>query len=242
MRNLTIILILLVSLLFSQENRLPLVQNKPQNQKLMKCDPVIHSPLEKQASHSFSPNMQLRGANKNDLIKPFYEMKEPGFLFLENASHRRKFPDRRNNPSFPSNDYPSPWEMGSFDSHSPTQPDWIENSSGSVQVAWIRHYGSGLVFSDDIATDITVDDSGNVYITGYSLKPPNENDYITVKYNSAGKEKWTVRYDAGGYDKALAITIDRSGNVYVTGESYDTFTGYDYATVKYNSSGIELCG
>jgi hypothetical protein len=54
-------------------------------------------------------------------------------------------------------------------------------------------------------------------------------------------EAWAARYNGPGndYDGAVAIVLDSSGNVYVTGESVSSPTGADYLTIKYNSSGQE---
>src|SRR5512146_2253357 len=53
---------------------------------------------------------------------------------------------------------------------------------------------------------------------------------------------WISKYNGPGnnYDEATGIAVDGEGNVYVTGYSFgsDT-TGNDYATVKYNSDGVE---
>jgi hypothetical protein len=87
---------------------------------------------------------------------------------------------------------------------------------------------------------ITVDASGNVYVTGGSGFIDSGFDYLTIKYNSAGQELWGVRYGGGDAfrdDIATAIAVDGLGNVYVTGTSFVSATGFDYATVKYDSSG-----
>src|SRR5690348_1376291 len=52
-------------------------------------------------------------------------------------------------------------------------------------------------------------------------------------------QEWVARYggQANDYDGGVAIVLDSSGNVYVTGESVGVETGADYLTIKYNSSG-----
>ncbi|MEO0083819.1 MAG: SBBP repeat-containing protein, partial [candidate division WOR-3 bacterium] len=112
------------------------------------------------------------------------------------------------------------------------------NSSG--QVEWVARY-NGPGNSYDCAYAIAVDGLGNVYVTGESYGSGTSYDYATVKYNSQGVEQWVARYNGpvNSYDYAYAIAVDGSGNVYVTGESYGSGTSYDYATVKYNSQGVE---
>src|SRR4030095_1746502 len=65
-------------------------------------------------------------------------------------------------------------------------------------------------------------------------------DYATIKYNSSGAQQWVSRYNssANADDIAFALGVDGSGNVYVTGGSYGG-TNFDYATVKYNSTGAQ---
>ncbi|HOV98998.1 MAG TPA: SBBP repeat-containing protein, partial [Bacteroidota bacterium] len=88
---------------------------------------------------------------------------------------------------------------------------------------------------------LAVDNSGNVYVTGYSVGSGTSYDYATVKYNSQGEEQWVARYNGPGNseDKVQALAVDNSGNVYVTGRSYGSETYDDYATIKYNSQGKE---
>src|SRR5207253_11025758 len=112
------------------------------------------------------------------------------------------------------------------------------NSSGVQQ--WAKRY-NGPANSDDVAYAIAIDGSGNVYVTGSSLGSGTGLDYATVKYNSAGTQLWASRYNgpANIDDVALSIAVDCARNVYVTGGSTGSGSGFDYATVKYNSSGVQ---
>jgi len=113
------------------------------------------------------------------------------------------------------------------------------DESGSV--AWLRGYNYNGNY--DYGTNVLVDNSGNVYVTGNSMKQNNNvsQDYATLKYNSAGVQQWVQRYDGSGsgLDHAAAMTLDRWGNVIVTGDSWGGSV-YDIATVKYSPSGSVL--
>jgi len=112
------------------------------------------------------------------------------------------------------------------------------NSSGVQQ--WAARY-SGSVNGYDGARSLAVDGSGNVYVTGYSWGSGTSEDYATIKYNSSGDSLWVRRYNGPGnsYDAAYSLAVDSSGNVYVTGRSFGSGADYDYATIKYNSSGVQ---
>jgi uncharacterized delta-60 repeat protein len=112
------------------------------------------------------------------------------------------------------------------------------NSSGVQQ--WASRYNGTGNFEDN-AYSIVVDGSGNVYVTGRSWGGETNWDYTTIKYNSNGIEQWVQRYNGPGNssDEAKSIAVDALGNVYVTGTSFGSGTGADYATIKYNASGVE---
>ena len=98
---------------------------------------------------------------------------------------------------------------------------------------WARKYnGPGDYY--DAALSITADESSKVYVTGYSYGDGSERDFTTIKYHSNGNAEWVQRYNGPGnyWDVAFAITIDTSGNVYVTGLSRGSGTSDDYATIK----------
>ena len=101
---------------------------------------------------------------------------------------------------------------------------------------WVARYdGSGN--SDDRATALAVDTTGNVYVTGYSQDSSTSYDYATIKYNAFGVRQWITRYDGQGnsYDYAIALAVNAAKNVYVTGYS-DSKNGIIYTTIKYRQA------
>jgi uncharacterized delta-60 repeat protein len=105
--------------------------------------------------------------------------------------------------------------------------------------AWVRRYNGPPGTSSDLANDIAVDSSGNVYVTGYSTGIGSNYDYATIKYYPNGDAAWVRRYNGpgNGLDWAFGLAVDGYGNVYVTGETYISGTNYDYATIKYYPNG-----
>ena len=126
-------------------------------------------------------------------------------------------------------------------SNQPLHLSQPQSFSAGVQEAWVSRYASGLAPGFDAATDVAVDGSGNVYVTGYSTNQPFGLDYLTARYDAAGALIWTARYngEGNGDDSAFSIAVDAAMNVYVTGESRVSGTSSDYATIKYNSAGVE---
>jgi hypothetical protein len=105
-------------------------------------------------------------------------------------------------------------------------------SDGSL--LWLARY-DGPLSSWDGATGVTVDEWGNVYVTGKSWKNDALYDYATIKYSSSGGQIWVSRYDGSvsGRDEPIAIVMDGWGNLLVTGKSDGGNTGFDFVTIKY---------
>ena len=114
-------------------------------------------------------------------------------------------------------------------------------TSAPVTQEWAAPY-NGPADSHDIASALAVDGNGNTYVTGYSLSVASGFDYATVKYDSAGNQVWAARYNGpmNSHDIAVALAVDGSGNVYVTGYTDGAGTGTDYTTVKYDSAGNQV--
>ena len=116
----------------------------------------------------------------------------------------------------------------------------LSTAQAQVVQEWVQRYnGPGNAF--DFARSVAVDDSGNAYVTGISQGAGTFDDYLTIKYDPSGEAQWVQRYNgpANEFDDALALAVDDNSNVYVTGFSAGSGTFNDFATVKYNSAGIE---
>jgi len=112
------------------------------------------------------------------------------------------------------------------------------NTNGIRQ--WVARY-NGPGNYRDAGTALKVDADGNVFVTGESYGSGTSFDYATVKYNAAGVQQWIARYSSSGnnYDHPTALALDEDRNVYVTGRAEGDSTCDDYATIKYNSEGIQ---
>jgi hypothetical protein len=122
---------------------------------------------------------------------------------------------------------------------SPPAHDYLTvkyNTNGTLQWARRFYLPSGV----NTARAIAIDKNNNIYITG-ECGPVNVSDIGTIKYNSNGDSLWVKIYNGpgNGNDGAYAIVTDDSGNVYVTGNSLGSGSGYDIATIKYNTFGIQ---
>jgi uncharacterized delta-60 repeat protein len=87
----------------------------------------------------------------------------------------------------------------------------------------------------DRAEDVAITTSGLIVVTGRSDNG-NDDDFVTIAYNSAGVQQWISVIDNGGTDRATAIEADNSGSVVVAGRS-DNGGNDDFLTIKYSSSG-----
>ncbi|MBX7047445.1 MAG: SBBP repeat-containing protein [Ignavibacteria bacterium] len=111
------------------------------------------------------------------------------------------------------------------------------NPNGVQQ--WLQTY-NGTGNGDDWANSISLDASGNIYLSGGTTRTGTGNDFLALKYNSSGVLQWVGTYNGtgNGSDYANALAIDKFGNSYLTGTSKGTTLYGDYATVKFNSSGV----
>src|SRR5690606_5819101 len=110
---------------------------------------------------------------------------------------------------------------------------FIVKQDTSGQVLWAKNFGANN--SDHagiIGRQITTDTSGNIYITGYfSGTADFESTTLTclsstggvfiLKMGTSGEVLWAEHFGeegAGFFSRGFGITIDTTGNIYVTGD------------------------
>jgi hypothetical protein len=113
------------------------------------------------------------------------------------------------------------------------------NASGDT--TWVRIYNHTADKSDS-ATNIAIDNDGNVYVIGRSWDYVTRDDYATVKYDVNGNELWVSRYNgiSDSTDIAIAVVVDNNNNIYVSGASWTDGSGYDIVTIRYHDNGDTL--
>lgn len=107
------------------------------------------------------------------------------------------------------------------------------NSTGDLQ--WSQIWGFN---NDEYGTDIAIDPSENIYITGYSENTTaGTAEVVLLKYNSAGILSWAKTW-SGSFNEGDGIALDSSGNIYITGRTNHFGAGnFDILVLKYDSSG-----
>lgn len=96
---------------------------------------------------------------------------------------------------------------------------------------WVRYYDDGIGQHDE-ARDITGDQNGNVYLTGYTWR--DSDDYLTLKYNSNGNLIFSKKYSLSGNNASKGISIDQYNNIFITGSRDVTQSLSTIITIKYS--------
>ncbi len=112
----------------------------------------------------------------------------------------------------------------------------VEKYDSNGNLIWSKTY-SGAGFDHGYSVD--VDNSDNVYVTGYTRSVLGGNsDVILLKYDSNGNLLWSRTFGGAKDDSANSVTTDNSGNIYVTGRT-QSFTNSVASglLLKYDSNG-----
>jgi hypothetical protein len=63
---------------------------------------------------------------------------------------------------------------------------------------WLRTYDGAAHGNDDCAA-LVRDGAGNVYVGGFTEKAATGEDYLLIKYDSAGHRKWVRTFDGAAH-------------------------------------------
>ncbi|HTY09085.1 MAG TPA: SBBP repeat-containing protein, partial [Candidatus Edwardsbacteria bacterium] len=114
----------------------------------------------------------------------------------------------------------------------------IKYNASNGDTVWTRRF-NGPANGYDEARSCSVDDAGNLYVTGYSRDSSASDNYLTIKYNATtGDTIWTRRYKSpfNYLDDANTCIVDHFGNLYVSGTCCNDLYNYYYIlTIKYNA-------
>ncbi|MDD9945787.1 MAG: hypothetical protein OXU20_32385 [Myxococcales bacterium] len=132
---------------------------------------------------------------------------------------------------------------------------WVDGDSGTptsdrvCAESWINLWGAS---GTDAATGVAVDGQGDVYVVGHTEGAlpgqgnAGESDAFLRRYTSDGSEVWTRQFGSGAADRALGVSVDAAGDVYVVGDtagvlgSRPSLGSTDAFVRKYASDGTEL--
>ncbi len=100
---------------------------------------------------------------------------------------------------------------------------------------------NGIGDNSDNLREIITDNSGNIYVAGYSVGKDTDRDMFLCKLSSAGDTLWTRQVTGtlfGSDEEANAIALDNTGNVIISGYTKNSGTGSDITISKYSSAGV----
>ncbi len=121
---------------------------------------------------------------------------------------------------------------------------FISKLDASGNFLWAKRIGDG---NNDEGKSIVVDNSGNVYTTGFfygtvdfdpgpgtsNLSSAGEYDIFVSKLDASGNFLWSKRMGGPSYEEGSSIAVNANNNVYITGLFIST-VDFDPGTGTYN--------
>jgi len=104
------------------------------------------------------------------------------------------------------------------------------SSTGTLLWDWIYNGSSN---STDEAVGVKLDPDGNVCVGGTTSQSGKDHDFAFIKLSPDGDSLLVSYAGTAGTDDAYAMTLDSTGNMYVTGHRPGV-ASYDYLTMKFD--------
>ena len=140
----------------------------------------------------------------------------------------------------PGNVYITGYSQGTFNGY-----DWVTvkyNSAGMQQwvARWANPDNASQVFNYfNEAYQVSADNSGNVYVSGYGFNGTSH-ELTLLKYDASGNFLWQRDIDTHAQWDALTkdyMKMDAAENIYLAGNIHNPSTGSDILIVKYDPQG-----
>ncbi len=106
---------------------------------------------------------------------------------------------------------------------------WKYNNTGNR--LWNITWGGS---DHDCAYAVDIDSEGNIYAAGYTKSfGGSDKDACTVKFNASGVFQWYITAENSNDDCAYGLAIDSHDNAFISGENWNSGTGFDFFLEKY---------
>ena len=105
-------------------------------------------------------------------------------------------------------------------------------------VVWSATFAGGAGGAD-VGLAVAPDETGGVYVAGFTYGGGTGYDLLVVRYDGDGLEVWSHVYDGptSGDDLAVALAVDGLGDAVVVGTSDGAASGRDLVTLQLGSDG-----
>jgi hypothetical protein len=109
-----------------------------------------------------------------------------------------------------------------------------------LTVEWTQTY-QATGSDKNVGNAITLDNNGNVYVTGYSLDITYNPQMTTIKYSNVGVEQWVQSMTGGIESSGNDIVVNSNNEVFVSGYSKESSSGNtDFKVIQFDANGNDL--
>ncbi|MGC8928898.1 MAG: SBBP repeat-containing protein, partial [Myxococcota bacterium] len=112
---------------------------------------------------------------------------------------------------------------------------------------WSKRFGGN---NGEDGSSVSVDSNGNVYITGWfhsssidfgggALTNAGDADIFLAKFDTNGNHLWSKRFGGSDGDGGSSVSVDKNGNVYITGGFWSSSIDFGGGALTNANAGID---
>ena len=116
---------------------------------------------------------------------------------------------------------------------------YVSKFAPTGTLLWNSQFNDGAGSSNNVATGIDKDGTGNFYVTGY-IAATNGFGIFTAKYDPNGERLWGSFRLGTSDDFAQEVVVDEAGNAYVCGAVWGSAGAYNFIVIKYDANGNQV--